>query len=35
MSSLAEHFSFEKEDVLHPVNHKTIMQYQKKQLTFT
>ena len=30
MSSSAEHFSLEKEDVLHPVNYKTIMQYQQK-----
>ena len=29
MSSLAEHFSLEKKDVLHPVNYKTIMQYQQ------
>ena len=29
MSSLAEHLSLEKEDVLHPVNYKTIMQYQQ------
>ena len=29
MSSLAEHFSFEKEDVLHSVNYKTIMKYQQ------
>ena len=28
MSSLAEHFSLEKEDVLHPVNYNTIIQYQ-------
>ena len=28
MSSLAEHFSIEKEDVLHPVNYKT-MRYQQ------
>ena len=27
MSSLAEHFSLEKEDVPHPVNFKTIMRY--------
>ena len=25
MSSVAEHFSLEKEDVLHPVNYKTII----------
>ena len=29
MSSLAENFSLEKEDILHPVNYKTIMQYQQ------
>ena len=29
ISSLAEHLSLEKEDVLHPVNYKTIMQYQQ------
>ena len=29
MSSLAEYFSFEKEDVLHPAKYKTIMQYQQ------
>ena len=29
MSSLAEHFSLDKEDVLHPFNYKTIMQYQQ------
>ena len=29
MSSLAEHFSLEKENVLHPVNYKTIMRYQQ------
>ena len=29
MSSLAEHFSLEKENVLHPVNYKTIMRYQE------
>ena len=29
MSSLAKQFSLEKEDVLHPVNYKTIMQYQQ------
>ena len=29
MSTLAEHFSLEKEDVLHPVNYKIIMQYQQ------
>ena len=29
MSSLAEHFSLEKEDVLHPFNYKTIMWYQQ------
>ena len=29
MSSLAGHFSLEKEDVLHPVNYKTIMQCQQ------
>ena len=28
MPSLAEHFSIEKEDNLHPVNYKTIMRYQ-------
>ena len=31
MSSLAEHFSLEKEDVLHPVNYKTIMRYQQNK----
>ena len=29
ISPLAEHFSLEKEDVLCPVNYKTIMQYQQ------
>ena len=29
MPSLAEHFSLEKEDFLHPFNYKTIMQYQQ------
>ena len=29
MSLLAEHFCLEKEDVLYPVNHKTIMLYQQ------
>ena len=29
MSSLAEHFSLEKEDVLHSINYKTTMQYQQ------
>ena len=29
MSSLAEHFSLVKEDVLHPVSYKTIFQYQQ------
>ena len=29
MSSLAERFSLEKEDVLHPVNYKTTMRYQQ------
>ena len=29
MSLLVKHFSLEKEDVLHPVNYKTIMQYQQ------
>ena len=29
MSSLAEHFSIEKEDILYPVNYKTIMRYQQ------
>ena len=29
MSSLAEHFSLEKEDVPHPVNYKTFMQHQQ------
>ena len=29
MSSLVEYFSSEKEDVLHPVNYKTIMWYQQ------
>ena len=28
MSSLAEHFSLEKECILHPVDYKTIMKYQ-------
>ena len=27
--SVSEHFSFEKEDFLHQVNYKTIMQYQQ------
>ena len=30
MSSLADHFSLEKEDVPHPVNYKTITRYQQK-----
>ena len=29
LSSLAEHLSLKNEDVLHPVNYKTIMQYQQ------
>ena len=29
MSLLGEHFSLEKENVLHPVNYKTIMRYQE------
>ena len=29
MSSLAKEFSLEKEDAPHPVNYKTIMQYQQ------
>ena len=29
MSSLAEHFSLETEDVPYPVNYKTIMQYKQ------
>ena len=29
MSSLSEHLSLEKEDVLHPVKYKTFMQYQQ------
>ena len=29
MSSLADYFPLEKEDVLHPINYKTIMQYQQ------
>ena len=29
MSSLAEYFLLDIEDVLHPVNYKTIMQYQQ------
>ena len=29
MSSLAERHSLEKEDVLHPVNYKSIMQYHQ------
>ena len=29
MSSLTEHFPLEKEDVLHPINYKTIMRYQQ------
>ena len=29
MSSLAEHVSLEKDDVLHPVNNKTIKRYQQ------
>ena len=29
MSSLAGYFSLEREDVLHPVNYKTIMRYQQ------
>ena len=29
MSTLAEHFVLEKEDILHTVNYKTIMQYQQ------
>ena len=33
MSSLGAHFSLEKEDVLHPVNYKTIMQYQQNNKT--
>ena len=28
VSSLAEHFSLEKKDVLHPINYKSIMQYK-------
>ena len=30
MSSLTEQFSLEKEDILHPIDYKTIMQYQQK-----
>ena len=29
MSSFAEHFSLDKEDVPHPVNYKTSMRYQQ------
>ena len=29
MSSLAEYFSLEKENVLHPINYKSIMRYQQ------
>ena len=29
MSSLAEHYFLEKEDVNYPVNYKTIMRYQQ------
>ena len=29
MSSLAKHFSLEKENILHPIKQKTIMQYQQ------
>ena len=29
ISSLAEHFSLEKKDVLNPINYKSIMQYQQ------
>ena len=29
MSSLAEHFSLEKDDIIHPINYKTTMRYQQ------
>ena len=29
MSSFAEHFSLQKEDVLYPITYKTVMQYQQ------
>ena len=29
MLSLTEHFTLEKEDILHPLNNKTIIQYQQ------
>ena len=31
MLSLAEHFSLEKEDILHPLIYKTIMQYKQNK----
>ena len=29
MAALAEHFSIETEDILHPINYKSSMQYQQ------
>ena len=33
MSLLAEHFSLEREDVLHPANYKIIMQNQLNKIS--